>query len=580
MTSFQRFRSYLAPYWRWLACGIVCLILMNCAKLAAPMILGQAVDDLKTELTQQKLLLYGGWLILIALGQCVFLFLDQYMFIHILRSYECEMRNDYYAHLQRLPTEFYRKHRTGDLMTRAVNDINVVRTQASAAIMFMFNTLFILALLVPLMISIEWRLALLTFLLLPLVAVATRGFSKHIHGRAVKVQEYVGMIANRAQESLSGIRVTRAYTQEKAEIERFTLVNREAVRRNLGLARLTSVYVPTLQLIVQSAGLLVLCYGGALVVRGGMTIGQFVQFMLYTSFLVYPMIELGSVVSFYERAKVSMGRINEVMGAEPVARAAADSFDESVMTGAIEFRDLTFKHEGATEAVLKNVNLRVERGQTVAMMGAVGSGKSTLMSLVPRVLEAEPGHVFIGGHPVEEIPLEVLRASIGYVPQESFLFGESVADNISFGAEHATPDEIERAAAEAELAEDIEAFPQRYQTVLGERGITLSGGQKQRLAIARALIRRPRVLLLDDALSSVDTYTEENILINLRRVMNSCTSIVISHRVSTVKHADLIVMLEDGRIVERGSHDELILRGGLYAGLCARQALEEELAAS
>jgi len=580
MTSFQRFRKYLSPYWSWLIWGTICIILMNVAKLAAPLVLGQAIDDLNTELNQSKLLHYGGLLILIAFGQCLFLFLQQYIFIHIMRSYECEMRNDYYAHLQKLPVEFFQKYRTGDLMTRAMNDVNVVRTQASAAIMFIINTAFILTLLIPLMISIEWRLTLLTFLLLPMIAVATRGFSKHIHDRAMKVQEYVGLIANRAQESLAGIRITRAYTREQAEIERFTEVSREAVKRSVGLAKLTSIYVPTLQFIVQTVSLLVLCFGGILVVGNDLSIGQFVQFMLYTSLLVYPMVELGSVVSFFERARVSMGRINEVMSIDPVVCAGPNSFHQSSGNGAIEFRNLTFTYKGSTEPALRDINLLIQPGQIVAILGAVGSGKSTLMSLIPRVQEAESGQVFIDGERIEEIPLAALRAGIGYVPQESFLFSESVADNISFGVEHATPDEIEQAAADSELARDIKDFPQGYKTVIGERGITLSGGQKQRLAIARALIRRPRILLLDDALSAVDTYTEESILQNLRRIMSNCTSVVISHRVSTVKHADLILIMQDGRIVERGTHNQLLAQGAFYASLCERQALEEELVAS
>lgn len=579
MTSFQRFRSYLAPYWPWLAFGVVCIALVNCAKLAGPLVLGRALDDLQGDVTQSKLLGYGGTLVLIALGQCAALFLEQYAFIHIMRSYECRMRDDYYAHLQKLPAEFYQRHRTGDLMARAVNDVNVVRTQASAAIMFMINTAFVLLLLVPLMIYIEWHLALLTFLLLPLVAVATRGFSGHIHDRAVKVQEYVGAVANRAQESLTNIRLTRAYAQEAAEVERFKRVSREAVERNLGLARLTSVYVPTLQFIVQTVSLLVLCYGGVLVVRGLISVGQFVQFMLYTAFLVYPMIELGSVVSFYERARVSMNRIHEVMSAESVTRADGGPEGRPAIKGAIEFRDLTFTYPGAREPALEGINLRVEPGQMVALLGAVGSGKSTLLALVPRVLAAEPGQVLIDGRPVEQVPLDALRAAIGYVPQESFLFSETVADNIAFGAEDATPERVERAAADAALAGDIEEFPQRYATVLGERGLTLSGGQKQRLAIARALIRRPRILLLDDALSAVDADTEETILANLRRVARGCTSIVTSHRVSTVRQADLILILEGGRVVERGRHEELLALGGRYAQLCKRQALEEELVA-
>ncbi len=580
MTPAQRFRSYMAPYRGRLIAGAVFILLANLAKLAAPFVLGRAVDDLTVEVTGSKLLRYGLFIVSIGSLQALFLFLQQRMFIHISRHFEYDIRNDFYAHLQKLPSRFYQQYRTGDLMARAMNDISVVRMLASAGVMFAVNTAFILLLIIPVMLSISWLLTLLTFLLMPLVAVATQGFSKRIHARAGEVQEYVGMVANRAQESLSNVRVTRAYTQERSEIEGFDSVNREAVARNIRLARLTSLFTPTLQFIVETGSLLVLCGGGALVVKGVITIGQFVQFTIYTGFLIYPMIELGSVISVFQRAKVSMGRIDEVISAEPAKSVARGGAGDVKLAGEIEFRDLTFSYPGADEPVLKGVNLHVAPGQTVGILGAIGSGKSTLMQLVPRLLDAAPGQVLIDGRPVEEIPLGVLRAAIGYVPQESFLFSETLAGNISFGLETATREEIERAAAEAELEKDIETAPQGYATVLGERGITLSGGQKQRLAIARALIRRPRILLLDDALSSVDTYTEEQILKNLRRLMRSCTILLISHRISTVKHADSIVILENGSIVERGTHHELLARGGVYAGLYEKQVLEEELKAS
>jgi ATP-binding cassette subfamily B protein len=564
-----------------LIAGALFILLANLAKLAAPFVLGRAVDDLTVEVTGSKLLRYGLLIALIGLLQALFLFLQQRMFIHISRHFEYDIRNDFYAHLQKLPSRFYQQYRTGDLMARAMNDISVVRMLASAGAMFAINTVFILLLIIPVMLSISWLLTLLTFLLMPLAAVATQGFSKRIHARAGEVQEYVSMVANRAQESLSNVRVTRAYTQERSEIEGFESVNREAVARNIRLARLTSLLTPTLQFIVETSSLLVLCGGGALVIQGVITIGQFVQFTIYTGFLIYPMIELGSLISIFQRAKVSMGRIDEVMSAEPARSIARGAAGDVKLAGEIEFRDLTFSYPGADEPVLKGVNLHVAPGQTVGILGAIGSGKSTLMQLVPRLLDAAaPGQVLIDGHPVEEIPLEVLRAAIGYAPQESFLFSETLAGNISFGLETATREEIERAAAEAELAKEIETAPQGYATVLGERGITLSGGQKQRLAIARALIRRPRILLLDDALSSVDTYTEEQILKNLRRLMRSCTILLISHRISTVKHADSIVILENGSIVERGTHHELLAHGGVYAGLYEKQALEAELQAS
>jgi ATP-binding cassette subfamily B protein len=580
MTPAQRFRSYLSPYRSRLIAGVLCILITNLAKLAAPFVLGRAIDDLTVELTQSKLLRYGGLIVSIALLQGLFLFLQQRMFIHISRHFEYDIRNDFYAHLQKLPLGFYQEYRTGDLMARAMSDISMVRMLASAGVMFTVNTLFVLLLIIPLMLSISWQLTLVTFLLMPLVAVATRGFSARIHARAGEVQEYVGMVANRAQESLSNVRVTRAYTQEQSEIDSFEKINREAVARNIRLARLTSLLTPTLQFIVETGSLLVLCMGGALVVKDVITLGQFVQFMLYTGFLIYPMIELGSVISVVQRAKVSMGRIDEVMSVEPAVSMARGASGDVEIAGEIEFRELTFTYPGADAPVLKGINLHVAPGQMVAILGTTGSGKSTLMHLVPRLLEAAPGQVLIDGRPVEEIPLEVLRASIGYVPQESFLFSETLADNISFGLETATQTDIECAAADAELAKDIERAPEGYATVLGERGITLSGGQKQRLSIARALIRRPRILLLDDALSSVDTYTEEQILRNLRRLMRHCTILLISHRVSTVKHADSIVIIENGSIIEQGTHHDLVARGGLYAGLYEKQILEAELQAT
>jgi len=421
---------------------------------------------------------------------------------------------------------------------------------------------------------------------MPLVATATHYFSQRIHDRFEQVQEYFGAVSNRAQEALSGVRVIRAYTQEQAEIKSFRRVNSEFVDRNMKLIRLSGIFHPILQCFIGLGFIAVLWYGGNLVIRGnrgdagGITIGQFVQFTLYLGYLVWPMIALGWVINIFQRGMASMGRMNQIMSIEPAIRDTELTRDIREITGEIEFRNLTFNYNGASEPALKDVSLRITPGQTVAFVGAVGSGKSTLMNLVTRLLDAEPGQVLIDGLPIREIPLGVLRSSIGYVPQETFLFSETIAENIAFGVENATREEIEQAAVEAGIADDILEFPKGYETIVGERGITLSGGQKQRTAIARALIRRPRILILDDALSSVDTYTEEKILAHLRRIMRDRTSLIVSHRVSTVKDADLIVVLEDGRIAERGTHDTLIARGGLYAELYEKQLLEEELAAS
>ena len=580
VTPLRRLIGYFLPYRRTLVLGVMCVFMTNLVRMGAPIVLRHAVDELATSISHSKLLEYGGLLILIALGQGVFLFTQRRLLINMSRDIEYDLRNDFYAHLQRLPFEFYQTHRTGDLMARATNDLSAVRMIVGPALMYSMNTIFAMALLAPLMAAISWRLTLLAFLSMPLVASATNYFSKRIHDRFEKVQEYFGTVSNRAQESLAGVRVIRAYTQEQAEVESFKRVNRESVNRNLSLIRLSGIFHPILQFFIGLGFIAVLWYGGSLVISKRITIGEFFQFTLYLGYLVWPMIALGWVINMFQRGMASMGRMHQIMSIEPSISDSDETSGSSEIEGEIEFRDLTFTYGGAARPALEDINLRIAPGQTVAFVGAVGAGKSTLMNLVTRLLDAQPQQVLIDGRPIREIPLDALRASIGYVPQETFLFSETIAENIAFGVEHATQEEIECAAVEAGIAEDVLEFPKGYETLVGERGITLSGGQKQRTAIARALIRGPKILILDDSLSSVDTYTEEKILAHLRRIMRGRTSLIVSHRVSTVKDADLIVVLEDGRIAERGTHDSLITRGGLYAELYEKQLLEEELAAT
>ena len=580
MTPLRKLIGYFSRYKRTLIIGIACVFMTNLVRLTAPLVLRHAVDDLTAEVSHSKLLEYAGLLVSIALTQGVFLFAQRRLLINMSREIEYDLRNDFYAHLQKLPFEFYQSHRTGDLMARATNDLSAVRMIVGPALMYSMNTIFAMALIVPLMGAISWRLTLLAFLSMPLVAAATNYFSKRIHDRFEKVQEYFGTVSNRAQESLSGVRVIRAYTQEAAEIDSFKMVNREFVNRNLTLIRLSGIFHPILQFFIGLGFIAVLWFGGSLVISRTISIGQFVQFTLLLGYLVWPMIALGWVINIFQRGMASMGRMHHIMSIEPAIRDADDTADIEAIEGEIEFRDLTFTYNGARDPALKNISLHIDPGQTVAFVGSVGSGKSTLMNLITRLLDAEPGQVLIDGREIRDIPLKVLRTSIGYVPQETFLFSETVAGNIAFGVDSSTSEEIERAANEAGIAEDILEFPEGFETLVGERGITLSVGQKQRTAIARALIRRPRILILDDALSSVDTYTEEKILGHLRRIMRGRTSLIVSHRVSTVKDADLIVVLEDGGIAERGTHESLVARGGLYAELYEKQLLEEELAAT
>ena len=577
--SFRQLVGYLAPYRRQLAAGAACLFLANLFGLASPSVLRHVIDGLTADITRARLMQFGGLLLLVALAQGAMLFFQRRLLIGVARDVEYDLRNDFYTHLQKLPPEFYQKRRTGDLMARATSDMAAVRMLSGLGLIATLNALFAVTMVLPMMVSVNWKLTALAFLPLPLLAVISQRFSKRIHERAKIVQESYGRLSSNAQETLTGVRVARAYRLEQAEVGRFRKANREYVANNMALIHLSSAFRPVLQFFIALGFVIVFSYGGYLVVKGVITTGQFVQQTLYLNFLVGPVASFGFVVNLYQRAMASVGRIHAVMSIEPSIRDDAEARDDVRIHGEIEFRDLTFKYKNSPEPALEGINLRIAPGQTVAFVGAVGSGKSTLMNLVCRLLDAGRGQLLIDGRSIQDIPLRTLRSAIGYVPQETVLFSETVAANIAFGAEGCAREDVERAAAEAGVAEDVRAFPRGFDTLVGERGMTLSGGQKQRTAIARALVRDPRILILDDALSSVDAHTEEQILRHLRRALKGRTGLIVAHRISTVRDADLIVVLEGGRIVERGTHGELLARGGLYADLYEKQLLEEELAA-
>ncbi|HLW87438.1 MAG TPA: ABC transporter ATP-binding protein [Terriglobales bacterium] len=571
---------YMKKYRGSFAVGGLCVLLTNGIWVLFPQIIERAVNDLKLGVTRQKLGTYALLLLAVACAKGIFQFLTRWILIGISREIEFDLRNDLFRHLESLSYSYYQRTRTGDIMARATNDLNAVRMLLGPAIMYSANTIVFTAAALVFMLAISPRLTLYAFLPLPLVSITIQYFGKRIHERFERIQAMFSEISARAQENFSGARVIRAYVQEEPEIAGFETSNREYIARSLKLVRLMGMLWPTLETMLGFAIVLVLWLGGKEVLLGRINIGKFVAFNTYMVQLTWPIIALGWVINIFQRGTASMGRINEILVEKPEIadgpEAKITHKNAAGIEGEIEFRNLNFSYCG--KPVLHDVNLRIPAGSSLAIVGPTGSGKTTLVSLIPRIYDAAPGTVLVDGRPIREYGLEFLRGNIGFIPQETFLFSESVRENIAFGKVDATDAEVRSAAESASIAEDIEAFPEKYRTLVGERGITLSGGQKQRTAIARAIIRNPRILVLDDALSSVDTHTEDKILNHLREVMQGRTTIFISHRVSTVRNADLIAVLHSGRVVELGTHAELIERNGYYTDLYNKQLLEEELA--
>lgn len=581
MDDLKKFARYFRPYRSSLVTGIICIAASVIFALMIPLVVGHAVDDLRVDLTWAKLTRYALVVLGISLISGLFLFLQRRILIGMSRHVEYDLRRDFYAHLVDQPLSFFNEHRTGDLMARATNDLAAVRQLAGPMIMYTLQTAFVVIMVLPLMMSVSVRLSLLLFVTMPLVSLTVKYFGQQVHTRFEKIQDFFAQISARAQENFNGVRVVRAYAQEGAEIAAFEHLNTQYAERNLSLVRISALMRPLMQFLIGAGFALIIWYGGTLTLRGEISVGEFTSFNLYLTRLIWPLIAIGYVVNLYQRGTASLKRMNAILAIKPEITDQENVTTKPPIMGRIEFRGLTFRyHPSDAEPTLRDINLTIEAGQTIAFVGRTGSGKSTLANLIPRLIEPPPGTVLIDDYGVEDYPLAQLRAGIGYVPQETFLFSDSLEENIAFGVEKAERAEVEWAAEIAGLSEDIRGFPDGFETLVGERGITLSGGQKQRTAIARAVLRQPKILILDDALSSVDTYTEEKILGQLRGVMRDRTSIIISHRISTVRDADLICVLDEGRLIERGTHNELIAAGGEYAALYERQLLEEELAAS
>jgi ATP-binding cassette subfamily B protein len=583
MDEIRKFGKYFSPYrWR-VALGVAFIFLGMLFGLYVPYLVGAAVDDIKTRvaagtLTVGIISFHVGFILFISLISAGFLFWQRRLLIDTSRHIEYDMRRDFYAALVNQPLEFFQNNRVGDLMARATNDLGAVRQIVGPMILYSFQAIFALAIVLPILLNVSVKLTLLMLIPLPLVSLTVKYLGEQVHIRFEKIQEYFSGITARAQENLTGVRVIRAYAQEDAEIEKFQELNREYAAQNLRLVKFSAATRPLLYFFIGLGFVVIVAVGVPMAVRGEITAGNFTSYILYLQRMIWYMIALGYVVNLYQRGTASLKRFNAILETVPTIRDEENAGDQKPIRGEIEFRDLTFAYNG--KPVLQNIDLKIEQGRTVALVGKTGSGKSTLVSLVPRLLDAPEGSVLIDGVPIREFRLEQLRSAIGFVPQETFLFSDSISENIAFGVGEPNHEKIVKAAAIAGLADDIEEFEYKYEQRVGERGITLSGGQKQRTAIARAVMRDPRILILDDSLSAVDTYTEEKILGGLRDVRENRTTLIVSHRVSTIRDADLICVLSDGRIIERGTHDELIALGGEYNDLYERQLLEEELEAA
>lgn len=577
MGRFKFLKPFFIKYkWHYLF-GLFWLLMVNFMQLIIPRLLGNITDHLaKGTLRTEGILRYTLIILGIGLVIGVSRFMWRIYIIGTSRKLEYYLRNKLVGHLQKLSPSYFNHHKTGDLMAHATNDINAIRMAFGQGIIMVVDALVISVITVFLMINqVGAGLTVIALIPLPFLATGAGIFGKLIHKRFRAVQEAFSTLTERAQENLSGIRVVKAFVQEQAEIKKFNEASQNHVNTNMRLIVIWGALFPLIQVISTLSMILILGFGGRAVIYGQISLGDFVAFNSYLGLMIWPMMAIGWVMNVIQRGSASMDRINEILLEKPEIRDVKNAVELDVQ-GEIEFKNLTFRYEKG-EPALKNLNLKIEKGKTLAIIGRTGSGKTTLVNLILRLVNPPKGTLFVDGVDINDISLKSLRENIGYVPQDNFLFSTTVEENIAFAMDEYTTEQVEQAARNAQVYENIVDFPDKFQTMMGERGVTLSGGQKQRVSIARALIKDPAILILDDSLSAVDTHTEEEILKVLKTIMASRTSIIISHRVSTVKEADEIIVMDNGEICEQGNHDKLVELGGIYYQLHQKQLLEEKL---